>query len=76
MDLLSIKNRDGRTWEELGELTGVPFGNLHKIAHFKRRFDLRTGLKIKKALPEFSIDEQARLIEAALEEKAERDSAA
>ncbi|MBI1188284.1 MAG: hypothetical protein GC206_13300 [Alphaproteobacteria bacterium] len=66
MDLKSIKDASGLTWKEMERRTGVPEGNLHKIAHLKRRFDLPTGLKIKDAFPQFSIDAQAELIEGAL----------
>lgn len=72
MLLREIKDSTGLTWDQMGERADVPGGNLHKIAHLKRRFDLPTGLKIKKAFPSFSIDEQAFAIEEAMRASSER----
>jgi hypothetical protein len=47
MDLLTLKDRTGRTWKQLSSATGIPEGNLHKIAHGKRGWDVETGWKLK-----------------------------
>jgi transcriptional regulator with XRE-family HTH domain len=43
MDLLALKAATGLTWEALAERSGIAVGNLHAIAHGKKRWGPETG---------------------------------
>lgn len=60
MDLLTIKKSTGKSWAALAAETGVPEGNLHKIAQGKRGWDVETGFKLKRI--GVSLDEQIEVI--------------